>query len=217
MRAAPPETEAELLRRARALAGRTLPEVAAEAGLSLPDLRRHKGFIGELLERVLGASGSSRAEPDFPQLGVELKSLPVDAQGRPQESTWVCTAPLDVAFAGAWADSWVRRKLSRVLFIPVVELAERTFGAAFLWVPDAEEDALLHADWAELAEAVALGEHWRITGRMGKALQVRPKGASSGQRAWVMGEEDWVSEMKRGFYLRASFTGRVLGRAVRTR
>lgn len=212
----PPASEAELLLRARRLAGRTLAEVAADESLALPDLRRHKGFVGELLERVLGATGANRAEPDFPALGVELKSLPVDAEGRPQESTWVCTAPLDAAFAGSWEDCWVRRKLRRVLFVPVVELQPRVFGAAFLWTPDAEEDGLLRADWAEIAEAVVLGETWRITGRMGKALQVRPKGATAGTRTWVMGEEDWVSEMRRGFYLRPSFTARVLRGALRT-
>lgn len=212
----PPESEAELLQRARRLAGRTLEAVAADAGLALPDLRRHKGFVGELLERTLGATGANRAEPDFPGLGVELKSLPVDAQGRPQESTWVCTAPLDAAFAGSWEECWVRRKLSRVLFVPVVELAPRVFGTAFLWSPDAEEDAQLRADWAEIAEAVVLGETWRITGRMGRALQVRPKGANAGTRTWVMGEEDWVSEMRRGFYLRPSFTARAVQAALRT-
>ena len=212
----PPASEAELLARARGLAGRTLDEVAADVGLRVPDLRRHKGFVGELLERALGATGANRAEPDFPGLGVELKSLPVDPTGRPRESTWVCTAPLDEAFRGAWEASWVRRKLARVLFVPVVQLEPRVFGAAFLWSPDADEDALLRRDWAEVAEAVALGEMWRVTGRMGRALQVRPKGSSAGERAWVLGDDDWVSEMRRGFYLRPSFTAAVLARALRT-
>jgi DNA mismatch repair protein MutH len=90
-----PSSEAELLSRARALAGRTLGSLARELGSEPPpDLRRAKGFAGQLLERALGASAGLRGEPDFRGLGVELKSLPVSRAGKPCESTFVCTIAL---------------------------------------------------------------------------------------------------------------------------
>ena len=92
---APPENEAELLTRAQALAGYTLSELAQQAGIPTPaDLRRDKGWVGMLLEIHLGASAGSKPERDFAHLGVELKTIPVDAQGRPLETTFVCVAPL---------------------------------------------------------------------------------------------------------------------------
>ena len=92
----PPETEDALLARATSLSGRTLSEVAKPYGWRVPkDFRRHKGWAGQLIELALGASAGSKAEPDFPHLGIELKTIPVSEVGQPYESTFVCTAPLD--------------------------------------------------------------------------------------------------------------------------
>ena len=74
----PPSTEQELLARARDLAGKTLGELAWKHGRSVPkDLRRAKGWFGQLIEETLGATAASLAEPDFQQLGIELKTIPI--------------------------------------------------------------------------------------------------------------------------------------------
>ncbi len=79
-----PESERELLERAERLAGWTLAEIALDLKTRLPsDLKRAKGWIGELIERALGASAFSLPEPDFPRLGIELKTIPADRAGRP--------------------------------------------------------------------------------------------------------------------------------------
>ena len=79
-----------------------------------------KGKVGEQIERALGASGGSTATWDFPELRVELKTIPLDAsRGAPRESTFVCAVSLADADRAEWATSWVRAKLSRVLWVPV--------------------------------------------------------------------------------------------------
>lgn len=213
----PPRDEAELAERARALAGQTLAEVAATVGMPVPpDLRRAKGWPGRVLEVALGATAGSRAEPDFPHLHVELKSLPVDARGRPAEGTYVCTAPLDPGALGSWETSWVRDKLRRVLWIPLVgggPPGDRVVGSPFFWTPDEAEEASLRADWEELAALVALGHLWQIDGRRGKVLQLRPKAADGSSTVLALDEDgEWVRDTPRGFYLRPSFTGAVLAR-----
>lgn len=218
----PPHTEPELVQRARTLAGRSLAQVATSFGATLPvDLRRHKGFVGQLLEEVLGASAGSRAEPDFPGLGVELKTIPVRPDGTVRESTFVCTAPLDGSLDVAWEQSWVRRKLSRVLWVPVIgtgdePVGERRVGGAVLWSPSPDEDAVLRADWVDLADRLALGELGSLHAGHGVALQLRPKGASADDVTWMLGEEgEWVRENPRGFYLRARFTEGILRARLR--
>ena len=70
----PPSSESQLLLQAQRLAGFSLGELAAMAGLPIPkDLKRDKGWIGMLLELWLGASAGSKPEQDFAALGVELK------------------------------------------------------------------------------------------------------------------------------------------------
>ncbi|HKY34719.1 MAG TPA: DNA mismatch repair endonuclease MutH [Polyangiaceae bacterium] len=219
MNLAPPQTESELLQRAGHLAGLTLAELALRLGASVPaDLRRAKGFVGGLVERALGASAGSRALPDFPELEIELKTLPVDGSGAPLESTFVCTIPLTEIGDVEWADSRVRRKLSRVLWVPVegertIPVAERRIGQALLYRLTEEDERQLRQDWEELAGLIGRGHVESLTGHLGKSLQIRPKAAHSRARR-VGFDTDGVpfAALPRGFYLRATFTRGLLER-----
>jgi len=173
---------------------------------------RQKGIIGELVERALDAPRSTQRGPDFP-CGTELKTIPVRADGTPRESTFVAvvsTKDLECP----WEESNVYAKLRRVLFVPVEATETRPFldrriGLAFVWSPSESEEALLASDWSELAEQTLL--HGDIDARVGRALQIRPKGrnaADTTRRHDVDGAPTRV--MKRAFYMRSSFTRAVL-------
>lgn len=185
------------------------------------DLRRAKGWAGQLVEAALGAPGGSRPEPDFSHLGVELKTLPVDARGQPRESTWVCTAPMDATMDRRWEESRVRHKLAHVLWVPIVGdradgPGERILGAPSYWEPSAAEEDVLRADWEELSEALGRGELRMLHGRVGKALQLRPKAARGDDLVWALDDEaNWVQTVPLGFYLRARFTRGLLARHTR--
>src|SRR5205085_10386128 len=101
-----------------------LGAIAARHGVVVPaDLRLNKGWAGQLLETALGATAASRAEPDFPQLGIELKTVPIDRRGRPLESCFV--ASLDLAAPDRrWETSPVRCKLARVAWVAVEAAAD---------------------------------------------------------------------------------------------
>jgi len=215
----PPESEADLWSRARALAGLSLAQLANDDGSEVPDGLLHaKGWVGQLLERRLGASAGSKDEPDFQLLGIELKTLPVDRIGHPCESTFVCTIPLLDVAATEWSQSRVWRKLSRVLWIIVegsrdIPVAARRIGEPLLWSPDADETAMLKGDWDELTGIIGRGDIESITGHLGQAMQVRPKARDSHARRRGLDEDGvLVERLPRGFYLRASFTGKILER-----
>lgn len=204
------------MERAGALAGRTLRDIAVEAGLVVPpDQLRMKGWVGELIERCLGADAESLSEPDFRAIGVELKTVPLNARGLPAESTYVCVVPLG-SDPAQWELSNVRRKLSRVLWMPVeadpqLALPARRVGSAFLWSPDASEEAALRADWEELTGMIAVGELDSVTARHGQCLQVRPKAANARSLTPAADRDGAPGRtLPRGFYLRARFTGSIL-------
>ncbi len=215
-----PADPAALLARARALAGRTLAQVAAEVGRALPDEpKRAKGFIGELLEEALGASASSRSLPDFPHLGIELKSIPVAADGTPRESTFVCTLPMAVLARTPWEESPAHHKLTHVLWVPVEAadgpLGPRRIGAALLWRPSPAQEALLQADWELFGALVRRGDGDGIDARHGEALQLRPKGADADELSWDEDAEgEPIRAKRRGLYLRPTFTRALLARAL---
>ncbi len=216
----PPKTESELLGRAWRLAGRPLSLLADALRVPVPpDLRRHKGWIGELLELALGSWAGSRAEPDFPELGIELKTVPVGADARPTQSTYVCTANLDGSLAGSWAESRVCEKLACVLWVPIVgdkatPPGDRIVGAPLLWRPEGTELEQLRTDWNEIAELIRGGHLDRLDARVGEALHLRPKAASSRDTTRFLDREgQWVQTGPRGFYLRRTFTEALLARA----
>jgi DNA mismatch repair protein MutH len=212
----PPEDEQALLARAESLAGYTLGE---RANLAIPpDLKREKGWVGMLLEVYLGASAGSKPEQDFPEIGIELKTIPIDAMGKPLETTFVCVAPLTGNSGVTWESSHVRHKLARVLWIPVegerqIPLSVRRIGSPLLWSPSDEEDEQLRQDWEELMDLIVLGKVESITARHGEVLQLRPKAANNKARTEAIGENGQpIMTLPRGFYLKKSFTRQLLAR-----
>ena len=217
-----PHSEAELLSRAVALAGHTLEELAAQLGAPRPpaDARRAKGLAGLLLERALGAKSGSAPGPDFPALGIELKTIPVDPRGRPAEVTFVCMVPQTRIAELEWEASPVRAKLQRVLFVPIegdlrIPLFARRIGASRLWSPSPTEEAELRADFELLAAVLGCGDVESLTARSGRHLHVRPKGRNALAR--VRGSDELgapTRTLPRGFYLRPTFTARVLAQLL---
>lgn len=213
-----PRSETELLERTRAFAGNTLEEVARAAGVALPtEPARAKGFIGTLVERALSISPKpGAAGPDLVELGIEVKTIPLAAGGQPRESTFVCTIPLGRLERESWETSAVRKKLARVLWVPIehdraIPFSARRLGAAWLWSPSAVEEATLRADWEAVQMLVVRGGVDGLDARLGAALQVRPKARHGGKRVRAPGEDEVpTSTMPRGFYLRATFTAGIV-------
>jgi len=213
MRSSPPRDIEELSLRARALEGRSLASLlpGGAHGFSAR-LAREKGALGQLIESVLGASAGSRACPDFHELGIELKTIPVDAQGKPRESTFVCYLSLADADRIEFDGSPVWKKLSHVLWVPIIgEGDERVIGSPLFWQPSVAQREVLRADFDDIVGLVATGRIEDLTARVGRWLQARPKAAHSRVRTRAYGPDDEPMEaLPRGFYLRARFTQALL-------
>jgi len=210
----PPRDEAELLSRALALQGCSVEALAAQWDVNVGGARvSTKGKVGELLERALGATGGARATWDFPDLRVELKTIPVDERGAPRESTFVCSVSLLDADRAEWDTSWVRAKLSRVLWMPVEmgTCGSRRLARARLWSPSTEQERVLAFDFEDIAGRIGAGGVEGVSGRVGRWLQLRPKAAHARIRTLAPGTGgDTIATVPRGFYLRARFTCAIL-------
>jgi DNA mismatch repair protein MutH len=203
-----PANEHELLARARALEGRSLTELRNELQSDDERSRPGKGKTGELIERALGAPGGNLKGPDFPALGIELKTLPIDGSGRVRESTFVCRLSLRDAERLDFEASPLLAKLRHVLWIPIlIGGGEARVGRAFSWQPSDEQLAILRGDYDDLVGMIAIGKIESLTARFGRWLQVRPKAAHGRVRTRSFNEDgEPLLTMPRGFYLRARFT-----------
>ncbi|AYO33832.1 DNA mismatch repair endonuclease MutH [Haemophilus influenzae] len=219
-----PQTLEQLLSQAQSIAGLTFGELADELHIPVPiDLKRDKGWVGMLLERALGATAGSKAEQDFSHLGVELKTLPINAEGYPLETTFVSLAPLVQNSGVKWENSHVRHKLSCVLWMPIegsrhIPLRERHIGAPIFWKPTAEQERQLKQDWEELMDLIVLGKLDQITALIGEVMQLRPKGANSRAVTKGIGKNgEIIDTLPLGFYLRKEFTAQILNAFLETK
>jgi DNA mismatch repair protein MutH len=208
-----------LLAHARALVGVELGALADALGLPVPVGRvRTKGWSGQVIEHELGVAVGGARGPDFEALGIELKTVPVTPALEPLESTAVCQID-PIAIAGeSWETSYARAKLARVLFVALEvpsgarTVADRRVAAVRLWAPAPDEESLLRADFELFVrDYFRRGRAAEITGHLGAALQVRPKGrdATDLRAAYdAAGQPTRVGKM--GFYLRPAFVARIL-------
>ena len=105
-----------------------------------------------------------------------------------------------------------------MLWVPIegersIVPAARRIGEPLLWSPDPDEEAALRFDWEELAGVIGRGDVEAVTGKLGRCLQVRPKARDSrSRRKGIDADGAFFSTLPRGFYLRASFTARLLAK-----
>jgi len=213
----PPQDIEQLKQRVQIIAGMTLSELAQSINIKIPDnLRREKGWVGQLIEKILGATASNKPMPDFIDLGIELKTLPIDKKGNPSESTYVCVVPLTHVEGLKWKNSLVKAKLNHVLWIPVeadklIPLAERRVGMGIFWQADANIESTLACDYNEFIDNISLGGVETITADQGNILQIRPKAANSSVLTNGIGDEGQsIRTLPRGFYLRSTFTRQII-------
>ena len=199
--------------RCRAIEGYSFAQLAQQLQLVIPEhpLQR-KGWVGTALEKALGTTAGNLSLPDFVDLGIELKTLPINAAGKPAESTFVTTIPLLTVHQQTWDTSQCWAKLRRILWVlleadPRIPFAHRRIGTAILWSPSAAEQAILAQDWLELTGMVTQGRLHELNARMGLYLQVRPKAADARSLCYGFNEEGQkILTLPRGFYLRSTFT-----------
>jgi DNA mismatch repair protein MutH len=213
-----------LVTHARALVGVRLADLADDQGVPVPrGNARTKGWAGQIIERELGVGepgAPSGRGPDFAELGIELKTVPVDRRLVPRESTAVCQID-PVAIAGeSWQTSYVRRKLERVLFVALLvpgapeatAVDDREVAAVKLWSPSPDEETILRADFETFVrDYFRRGRAAELTGHIGRALQVRPKGRNAADLRAAFGPDGRPTRVgKMGFYLRPGFVQAIL-------
>lgn len=212
-----PKTEESLFLQAQLLSGRCLGELAVKAGMDIPcNLKYEKGWIGKLIEFWLGGACSSMSGPDFPNLGIELKTIPIK-NGNSSEPTFICNESLVKGLDMTWKNSYIYNKIRRILWMPIlynrknILLSKLTVGNYLLWSPNKEENHLLKSDWEELMDLVFLQNTTHSIPYYGEILQLIPN--KSGTKKLLTSASRNYSNpsfnISKRFYFRKRFTSKI--------
>jgi len=211
-----PKTEVELINRCDNIAGLSIAQLSLSLGLTIPiHPSQRKGWAGQAIELALGTDAMNKSSPDFQELGVELKTLPIDKSGKPAESTFITSIPLLTVHEQQWNSSQCFAKLRRILWIPIegdtsIPYEQRRIGQGFLWSPDESQESVLAADWNYAVLQISTGFLETLDAKSGDYLQVRPKAANG--KSLCYGYDRYGNKIKtlpRGFYLRSRFTAQI--------
>jgi len=212
-----PKNEEELLARCLEFEGMSFSQLAAYLKLKIPNMQnQRKGWVGMAIEKALGTTAGTKSIPDFNHLGVELKTIPIDAQGEPAETTFVTSIALLTIHQEEWLTSQCYSKLKRVLWIPIesddsIDYGNRRIGQAILWSPNEEQSSILKADWDELTTMICTGQLEEISASIGEYLQIRPKAANSASLCFAFDQDgSKILTLPRGFYLRKTLTSKII-------
>lgn len=212
-----PTSEYELLKQCAQIEGMSFAQLAYFLNFPIPAVPiKRKGWAGMAVELALGTTAGNRAIPDFVQLGIELKTLPLNKQGTPAESTFVTSISLLTLHQEHWLTSQCYQKLKRVLWLPIegdkaIPFSERRIGQAILWSPKPEDEQILARDWLELTTLICTGKLEEINATIGEYLQIRPKAANARSVCYGFDSQgNKILTLPRGFYLRSRFTKQLI-------
>ena len=154
-------SQQELLNVADGLKGKSIREILNGKSFDL-----HKGAIGNVIElEGFGIPANNDARPDFPELGIELKVLPLKKRSKGEfsikERTKICSINYVELVREEWTSSHAKNKLNKILFIFYHHNSDDLLASkvidCHLFNLELSEEPIIRADWNRTKKKVADG------------------------------------------------------------
>ena len=200
-----------ILEYASRLTGRTMREFLGDPEDDVIGGVSSKGTFGQLVEEgYFHIENNSRPEPDFSEVGLELKVVPVKKVrgGFVSKERTVLNI---INYGEALVDGFgtFTHKSSHVMFVfylwePDVSIYDYRVLKVVEWVPEGEELRLIHDDWDIIEGYIARGEAHLLSERHTKYLSACTKGVGHGKDMVQQPMSD-IPAKRRALSLKQSF------------
>jgi len=202
-----------LIGKAESLKGLTVRDLLKEK-----DFDKGKGAIGNIIEREgFGIANNNDARPDFEELGIELKVLPLKKNAKGdysvKERTKVCSINYKELIKENWKGSHARYKLDKILFIFYYYDKEDNYNSEILdyllFHLENSDEPLIKSDWERTRGLVEEGQAHLLSESQNVVLAASRSGAGK------LEEKNWPDQpnqlfskkaRQRAFSLKPSFT-----------
>lgn len=183
-----------------------------------------KGAIGQIIEREgFGMANNNEARPDFDNLGIELKILPLKRTAKNdltvKERTKICSINYVKLIDEHWDHSHAKNKLQEILFVfyeyNKVDPSNSTIIDYLFFQLENSDEPLIRSDWERTRGLVEKGLAHELSESQNVILAASRSGAGGlSEDKWDVQPNNSQKARKRAFSLKPSFT-KVLWNEVR--
>lgn len=210
-----PNDRESLLKYASKLRGKTLGEVCDEIYFRYSS--KNKGSFGSILESgYFMIDNNNEHEPDFEDLGIELKTTPLvkatKTDYRPKERMSLSNINY-MTLLTEGIDGSLLHKNNELLVIFYLDdgksdIKNQKIVDSILWKFPEEDMRIIKNDWERIADMVRQGRAHELSGRLTFYLEAAPKGPGKGRGMRRQPHSD-VSAKPRAFALKPRYVGSI--------
>ena len=198
--------------------GKTIGEI--KESLFIGDrCRMKKGASGLLVENLLGVENNNRDEADLPQIGCEIKILPLqknkDGSIKAKEPTAIQMINYCEVAKETWETAKIRNKINLTFW--VVYLAkvdgerkqqdDYVIVDYFLDHPSDLQNSVFKTDWEDIQSYIKRGDADKLSCSMGIYLEPKTKGANNQDKTDAPdGKGGIIRARRRAFYYKKNYT-----------
>ncbi|MBJ2197455.1 MutH/Sau3AI family endonuclease [Barnesiella sp. CU968] len=198
--------------------GKTIRQIK-EALLIGDKCRMKKGASGLIVENLLGIENNNRDEADLPQIGCEIKILPLqknkDGSIKAKEPTAIQMINYCEVAKETWETAKLRSKINLTFW--VVYLAkvdgkpkqqdDYVIVDYFLDHPSDVQNGVFKTDWEEIQAYIKRGDADKLSCSMGVYLEPKTKGANNQDKTDAPDGKGGITRARRrAFYYKKNYT-----------
>ena len=197
--------------------GKTIGQIKDE--LNIERNKMVKGASGLIVENLLGVKNNNRDEADIPEIGCEIKILPLQRNRNGIIKAKEPTAIQMINYIEVAKETWETAKLRRktALTFWVVYLAKNNGVALnqndyvivdyFLDHPNDIQNSVFKKDWEEIQEYIKTGRADQLSCSMGVYIEPKTKGANNRDKTDAPdGKGGIIKVRRRAFYYKKKYT-----------
>ncbi len=198
--------------------GKTIGQIKAELFIG-DKCKMKKGASGLIVENLLGIENNNRDEADIPEIGCEVKILPLQLNRNGEIKAKEPTAIQMINYCQVAQETWETAKLRTKINITfwVVYLAKE-YGKKlnqddyiivdyFLDHPNASQLAVFQRDWEEIQAYILRGDADKLSCSMGVFIEPKTKGANNRDKTIAPdGKGGFTQARRRAFYYKKNYT-----------
>lgn len=197
--------------------GKTIGEIKNELKLVKENLK--KGSAGLIVENLLGIPNNNRDESDLPEIGCEVKILPISINKNGQVKVKEPTAIQMIDYFSVANETWetakLRKKITLTFWIVYLakEKGKKLSQDDYIIVdyllenPNPPTISVFQKDWEEIQTYIRNGLADKLSCSMGVFIEPKTKGANNKDLTDAPdGKGGKVKVRRRAFYFKKNYT-----------